>query len=161
MAKIFHRNGLRVFATARNISKIESLTSSGIEVVQLDVTDITSLSKAVEHVSKVTNGKLDYLVSNAGGGMSYFSHTWLNIPDRMRRLLHPSPRHRSHSRPLFVRNQRLLPHHPHTSIHPPTYRIQRHSSLYRLNSRHRTTTMARKLQRVQSRRELPQQPITS
>jgi 1-acylglycerone phosphate reductase len=68
MAKIFQRNGLRVFATARNISKIESLTSSGIEVVQLDVTDTASLSKAVEHVSKLTNGKLDYLVSNAGGG---------------------------------------------------------------------------------------------
>ena len=69
MAKSFRIKGLRVFASARNLSKIEHLASDGIEILQMDVTDASSLENAVEHVSSLTEGHLDYLVSNAGGGI--------------------------------------------------------------------------------------------
>lgn len=68
LAKAFHNKGLRVFATARNPSKIQSLMDLGIETLQLDVTDEKSICEAVEQVSKLTNGTLDFLVSNAGEG---------------------------------------------------------------------------------------------
>lgn len=68
LAQSFHRRGLRVFATARNLSKIQHLKDMGMEAVELDVTDTGSLKKAVDHVSALTGGTLNILVNNAGGG---------------------------------------------------------------------------------------------
>lgn len=68
LAQSFHRRGLRVFATARNLSKIQHLKEMGMDVVELDVTDAGSLKSAVEHVKTSTRGTLDILVNNAGGG---------------------------------------------------------------------------------------------
>jgi len=68
LAQSFHRRGLRVFATARNLSKIQHLKEMGMEVVELDVTDGGSVTSAVEHVKASTGGTLDILVNNAGGG---------------------------------------------------------------------------------------------
>ena len=68
LAQSFHRRGLRVFATARNLSKIQHLKEMGMELVELDVTDAGSLKNAVEHVEASTGGTLDVLVNNAGGG---------------------------------------------------------------------------------------------
>lgn len=69
LAQSFHRKGLRVFATARNVSKIEHLKKLGLDILSLDVTDPTSIKMAVEAVTLETGGTLDYLVNNSGAGM--------------------------------------------------------------------------------------------
>lgn len=68
LAQTFHRRGLRVFATARNLSKIEHLTKLGIEVFKLDVVDSASVKDVAQKVSNATGGTLDILVNNAGTG---------------------------------------------------------------------------------------------
>jgi 1-acylglycerone phosphate reductase len=79
LALAFHHAGLRVFATARDPSKLESLGNEGIECFQLDVTDQESINACVENVREATSkgvdegngeGMLDVLVNNAGGGKS-------------------------------------------------------------------------------------------
>ena len=68
LAKEFHRQGLRVFATARNLAKVQHLKEAGLEVVQLDVVDDVSIKQAVEYVKVATGGSLDILVNNSGQG---------------------------------------------------------------------------------------------
>jgi 1-acylglycerone phosphate reductase len=70
LAQEFHRKGLRVFATARDLTKIEHLKAMSLEVLQLDVTSQESIRHAVEAVQKATGEKLDFLVNNAGAGTS-------------------------------------------------------------------------------------------
>ncbi|KAI8630157.1 putative short-chain dehydrogenase/reductase [Xylariaceae sp. FL1651] len=68
LAREFHQRGLRVFASARNLARIQHLQAAGIEVLRLDVVDKTSVQYAVGEVSKLTGGTLDYLVNNSGVG---------------------------------------------------------------------------------------------
>lgn len=68
LARTFHEKGLRVFATARNLTKVQHLTELGLEILSLDVTDEGSIKLAVEHVRRRTGGNLDILVNNSGGG---------------------------------------------------------------------------------------------
>jgi 1-acylglycerone phosphate reductase len=68
LAQSFNRYGLRVFATARDLSKVEHL-KVGIETIQLDVVDPVSIENAAESVQDATGGTLDILVHDAGGGM--------------------------------------------------------------------------------------------
>lgn len=68
IAQEFHKNGVRVFATARNLTKIEHLRALGLEVLQLDVLSPESIQMAVADVQKATGGTLDFLVNNAGAG---------------------------------------------------------------------------------------------
>lgn len=68
LAQEFYNKGLGVFATARDLTKIEHLKVMGLEVLQLDVTSQESIRQAVEEVQKATGGKLDFLVNNAGSG---------------------------------------------------------------------------------------------
>jgi 1-acylglycerone phosphate reductase len=70
LAQEYHRRGLRVFAAARSLSKIQHLIDLGLEPVELDVINQESVDAAVEFVTKATGGKLDILVNNAGLGMS-------------------------------------------------------------------------------------------
>jgi len=70
LAKLFHRKGLRVFATARNLAKVEHLKELGIEVLRLDVVDAASIKEVVEEIKTRTGGTLDYLVNNSGRGYS-------------------------------------------------------------------------------------------
>lgn len=70
LAQEFHRKGLRVFATARNLSKMEHLKAFGLDIIALDVVDKSSIKQAVEIVKKSTGGTLDFLVNNSGVGMS-------------------------------------------------------------------------------------------
>lgn len=77
LAREFHAKGLRVFATVRNLAKIQHLKELGLEILQLDVTDDHSITQAVESVKAQTGGTLDILVNNSGGGM-YMS--WLFRP---------------------------------------------------------------------------------
>lgn len=68
LAQSFHKKGLRVYATARRISKMNHLKEMGIETLELDVQNTESIEKAVEFVQKTTEGTLDILVNNAGIG---------------------------------------------------------------------------------------------
>ncbi len=64
----FHSKGARVFATARNLSKMKHLKAMGIETLSLDVTSPLSIDTAVATINKATGGKLDILVNNSGKG---------------------------------------------------------------------------------------------
>ncbi|TAQ87142.1 hypothetical protein B7494_g4545 [Chlorociboria aeruginascens] len=66
LAKAFHRKGLRVFATARDLAKVEHLKSLGMDIFLLDVIDEISIKQAVERVKIATGGTLDILVNNSG-----------------------------------------------------------------------------------------------
>lgn len=66
-----HRSGhWRVLASARNLKKMGTLASAGIETLALDVLSEDSLRAAVGHVSELVGGALDGLLLNAGGGLS-------------------------------------------------------------------------------------------
>lgn len=67
LATEFQSRGLRVFATARTVSKMASLASLlSVTLLPLDVTSAESLAAAAAAVSEQTGGRLDYLVNNAG-----------------------------------------------------------------------------------------------
>jgi NADP-dependent 3-hydroxy acid dehydrogenase YdfG len=68
LARVFHQNGFKVFATARSLSKIQHLESEGIEALELNVLDAQSIEQTVQTVSGLTGGKLDFLINNAGAG---------------------------------------------------------------------------------------------
>lgn len=65
LAVAFHEAGLRVIATARDVSKMASLSHAGMETLALDVLRPESISAAVGNVSS-----LDILVNNAGASYS-------------------------------------------------------------------------------------------
>ena len=69
LAAEFHQRGVRVFATARDLTKVQHLKDMGLDVLSLDVTSEESIAQAVAAVRKVTGGKLDFLVNNSGAGM--------------------------------------------------------------------------------------------
>jgi len=69
LARAFHAHGLRVIATARNLSKVEHFKAMGIETLELDVVSAESIERCVRKVSEMTGGSLDVLLNNSGGGM--------------------------------------------------------------------------------------------
>ena len=67
----FQKRGLIVFASARNISSMSSLSDlPNVHLISLDVTSTSSVNEAFEIVKAKTGGKLNYLVNNAGRGYS-------------------------------------------------------------------------------------------
>lgn len=68
LAKVFHSKGLRVFATARNLAKVQHLAAMGVEILPLDVVNSASIAAAVGGITKLTGGTLDFLVNNSGMG---------------------------------------------------------------------------------------------
>lgn len=68
LARSFHGKGFKVFASARNLSKISHLKAIGVSVLVLDIVDPASVSNAVEVIKAATGGTLDVLVNNAGVG---------------------------------------------------------------------------------------------
>lgn len=70
LALAFHIRGLYVIATARSLSKMKTLQSKGANILPLDMTDSSSITSCVSSVSKLTNGHLDILLNNSGGGYS-------------------------------------------------------------------------------------------
>ena len=63
----FQRHGIHVFATARDLDKLASLCSlPNITPVVLDVTSPSLIVAAKASISRITGGRLDYLVNNAG-----------------------------------------------------------------------------------------------
>ncbi|KAI0151468.1 short-chain dehydrogenase [Pestalotiopsis sp. NC0098] len=78
LAMAFHRAGHHIFATARDISKLSTLASQGIETLSLDVTSASSIASAVDAVERSLASLLgadgasgmaglDILINNAGG----------------------------------------------------------------------------------------------
>ena len=65
LALEFHRHGLRVFATARNLETLKDLDAMGLETLALDVNSSKDIEAAVKSVDDLTGG-LDILVNNAG-----------------------------------------------------------------------------------------------
>jgi 1-acylglycerone phosphate reductase len=70
LALEFHKVGWRVFATARNVSKLKNTEAAGIESIALDVLSAESIKACVAELEKLTGGSLDALLNNAGGGYS-------------------------------------------------------------------------------------------
>ncbi|KAH6898234.1 short-chain dehydrogenase/reductase [Thelonectria olida] len=70
LAEVFHEKGYHVFATARSPSKISGTLSAAanVTVLTLDVLSSESIAAAVQSVEKETDGTLDVLVNNSGGG---------------------------------------------------------------------------------------------
>ena len=70
LAFAFQKRGLRVFATARNTSKIDPALADlpNVELLSLDVASDASIAAAVAEVKERTGGKLDILVNNSGLG---------------------------------------------------------------------------------------------
>lgn len=66
LALVFHATGYRVFATARNTTKLANVKAVGIETLALDVLSDSSIEECVGEVRQLTGGSLDILVNNAG-----------------------------------------------------------------------------------------------
>ena len=65
LALAFHEAGLRVYATARDTSKMASLSRAGIETLSLDISSAESIAACVAKIPS-----LDILVNNAGTSYS-------------------------------------------------------------------------------------------
>jgi 1-acylglycerone phosphate reductase len=67
LALTFQKRGFRVFASARNISKMSALEGlANVTHVPLDVTDAQQIQNAVELILNESGGSLDILINNAG-----------------------------------------------------------------------------------------------
>jgi 1-acylglycerone phosphate reductase len=68
----FHARGLHVYATARSAAKMSHLKQlPTVTLLELDITDQSSIEAAVQAVHKDTGGKLDILFNNAGQSMVF------------------------------------------------------------------------------------------
>lgn len=66
LATQLHQSGYFVLCAVRRPETAEPILKPGMSLVQLDVSSTESVQAAVETVSKLTGGKLDVLVNNAG-----------------------------------------------------------------------------------------------
>ncbi|KAK3318709.1 acylglycerone-phosphate reductase-like protein [Apodospora peruviana] len=66
LAMEFHAKGVHVIATARNTSVLAEMAALGMSTLALDVTKAESIKTCHDEVAKLTGGKLDFLVNNAG-----------------------------------------------------------------------------------------------
>lgn len=65
-----HKRGHRVIASARKMDDVTRLSSLGLEAMQLDLNDSTSIHDASRQVLTLTGGRLDVLINNAGYGQA-------------------------------------------------------------------------------------------
>jgi NADP-dependent 3-hydroxy acid dehydrogenase YdfG len=63
--KLLSKNGYRVIAVSRNLSKINDLNDQNVEAYNLDITDFNAVKTFADKYKDIT---LDLLVNNAGGG---------------------------------------------------------------------------------------------
>ncbi|KAL7917169.1 hypothetical protein ACQKWADRAFT_326265 [Trichoderma austrokoningii] len=66
LAREFQTRGYFVIATARRLETITHLRDTGMTTLSLDVTKSESIESAETEVKRITDGKLDVLVNNAG-----------------------------------------------------------------------------------------------
>lgn len=62
------RGGYRVFATARRQEDVARLRGSGLQAMQLDLTDPGSIAAAVDRSLEMGAGRIDVLINNGGFG---------------------------------------------------------------------------------------------
>jgi 1-acylglycerone phosphate reductase len=58
-------SGVHVVASARRVEVLSEMAALGMSTLELDVTDENSIKRGVADVSRITDGKLDFLVNNA------------------------------------------------------------------------------------------------
>lgn len=63
--KLLSKNGYKVIAVSRNLSKIKDLNDQNVEAYSLDITDFNGIKTFADKYKDIT---LDLLVNNAGGG---------------------------------------------------------------------------------------------
>lgn len=68
LAEGLHARGYRVFATARKTADVDDLNAIGLESLQLDLDDSSSIDRAVTTVLQRTGGELYALVNNGAWG---------------------------------------------------------------------------------------------
>jgi len=68
LAKLFVKNGYPTYASARKLESIEGLKALGCETLQIDVTDLDTIYKAVEVIEN-SHGSIGILVNNAAIGI--------------------------------------------------------------------------------------------
>ncbi len=88
-ARTLAESGHQVFATMRDLKDrnrgvAEELSFKGIEVLELDVTDDTSVDHAFTTLYERTDGKLDVLINNAGLFAQGLSETY--TPEQVREM---------------------------------------------------------------------------
>jgi len=69
-AIMLKEQGYRVIASARKEADVARLTQEGLETVQLDLVDSSSIINAVKQVTEMTGGKLDALFNNGAFGQA-------------------------------------------------------------------------------------------
>lgn len=69
-AKQLHEKGYQVIATARKAEDVARLTEEGLTALQCDVDDSASIRSAVSEACKLTQGRIDCLINNAGFGQT-------------------------------------------------------------------------------------------
>ncbi|KAI0543580.1 NAD(P)-binding protein [Xylaria curta] len=67
----FKKRGFYIIATARNPEVLNELSAEGLCAVPLDVTNEESITKCHDKVARITGGRLDVLVNNAGRTHTY------------------------------------------------------------------------------------------
>ncbi len=83
-AKLFSANGIKVYAAARRMEKLEELKSENITPIYLDITEDDSVQSCVAEIIE-KEGKIDILVNNAGYG-SYGSLEEVPISEAKRQF---------------------------------------------------------------------------
>lgn len=83
-ANILHEQGYIVYGAARRTEKMKDLEEKGMIIIPLDLTDESSIVKAVETVKK-NEGRIDVLINNAGYG-SYGSIEEVSIEEARRQF---------------------------------------------------------------------------
>ncbi|RYP64127.1 hypothetical protein DL771_008907 [Monosporascus sp. 5C6A] len=76
----YHRQGHHVIATARRLEVLDGMAEMGMTTLPLDVTDESSVHACHAEVAKLTGGRLDILINNAGRVHTHPA-TDLDIPD--------------------------------------------------------------------------------
>ena len=66
-AKLLSQRGFVVYGAARRLEKMQELKSSGIRLLQMDVTDEASMVKGVQEILQAEK-RIDVLINNAGYG---------------------------------------------------------------------------------------------
>lgn len=66
LVKLFSGSGCNVLALSRNTKTIEALNLTGVKALSFDLSDQSAYSSVVDFITINWEGRLDYLINNAG-----------------------------------------------------------------------------------------------